>query len=164
MALLELRGLSAEVDGKPALSGLSLSVDPGESRPVPSALSKVLMGHPSCRVTAGSIVLDGADITVLSTAERARRGLLPSFPRPPALPGVTVASFLRAALAARTRGLKDFRKLLREKLAVLKLDEGFGSRRLDAALSDAERTGFEALQRELLKPSLIIEDGVLRAL
>lgn len=165
--LLEVRDLHAEVDGERRLQGLSLTLNKGEIRvvagPGGGALVKVLMGHPSGRVTAGVIRLNGEDIAPLATHQRARRGMFLAFRRPPTVPGVTVAAFLRAALTARLGGEKraprNFRKLLKEKLLLLKMDADFGSRFIDGTFTEDERVRFEALQLAVLNPVLAILDG-----
>lgn len=164
--LLEVQDLHAEVDGRRILKGLYLTLEKGEVRAVEGAdgdgLARVLMGHPSCKVSSGSIAFLGEDILPLPTHERARRGMFMAFRHPQAVAGVTVATFLRAAMAARFGGetrAKAFRKLLTEKLLLLKLDEAFGLRHIDGSLTDAERDRFEALQLAMLNPALAILDG-----
>lgn len=105
--LLEIKNLSVEVEGKPVLKNLSLSVGAGEVHAImgrngsgKTTLSHVLMGHPKYTVTSGSIHYEGEDLTSLPPEERARKRIFLSFQYPVSIPGVTVANFLRSSLRA----------------------------------------------------------------
>src|SRR5688500_11962252 len=121
--LLEVQDLHAEIDGKKILNGVSLKIKAGEVHAImgpngsgKSTLSNVLMGHPSYKVTGGKILYKGEDVTGLPVHERARKGMFLAFQYPTAIPGVTVANFLRTALKAvlgdEKAAVKGFRKLI----------------------------------------------------
>jgi Fe-S cluster assembly ATP-binding protein len=131
------------------------------------------MGHPKYEVTGGEILFKGESILELETDERARAGLFMAFQYPVAIPGLTFASFLRAALNARIapatgedgkvptkKGIapKEFRKLMFEKMALLKMDEKFAMRYLNDGFSGGEKKRAEILQMALLKPVIAIMD------
>jgi Fe-S cluster assembly ATP-binding protein len=118
------------------------------------------MGHPLYRLE-GSLTLDGEDVTGLSPDEKARRGMFLAFQYPVAVPGVTVASFLRAAVSAR-RGaevpVREFRKELLDKMAQLDMDPAFAGRYLNDGFSGGEKKRLEILQLLMLRPSFALLD------
>ena len=165
--LLEIQDLHAEVDGKPILKGVDLSIHAGEIHALmgpngsgKSTLSNVLLGHPKYKVTQGRVLFKGEDVLVLKTYERARKGMFLAFQYPPAVPGVSVANFLRTALKARIgeQAVKSFRKLLREKMQLLGMDEKFASRYVNEGFSGGEKKRLEILQLALLDPSFAVLD------
>ncbi|MFA6091398.1 MAG: Fe-S cluster assembly ATPase SufC [Elusimicrobiota bacterium] len=167
--LLEIQDLHAEVEGKPILKGVTLTVRPGEIHALmgpngsgKSTLSNVIMGHPKYKVTQGRILYKGEDITGLSVFERARRGIFLAFQYPAAIPGVSVGNFLRTALksvhGAEAAPVKGFRKTLREKMAMLKMDDKFASRYVNEGFSGGEKKRLEILQLALLDPALMLLD------
>ncbi|MBI5595050.1 MAG: Fe-S cluster assembly ATPase SufC [Elusimicrobia bacterium] len=167
--LLEVTDLHAEIDGKPILKGLSLSIEKGQVHAImgpngsgKSTFSNILLGHPSYKVTSGKILYKGEDVTALPTHQRARRGMFLAFQYPTAIPGVTVANFLRTALKAvlgdEKQAVKTFRKLLKEKMALLKMDEKFATRYVNDGFSGGEKKRLEILQMAVLNPSLAILD------
>src|SRR5208282_3304563 len=167
-ALLEIKNLHVQIDGKPILKGVSLTVNKGEVHALmgpngsgKSTLSNVLMGHPKYVITKGKILYQGVDITTLKTHERAKKGIFLAFQYPTAIPGVTVANFLRTALKS-VRGddaaLKTFRKTLREKMALLEMDEKFASRYVNDGFSGGEKKRLEILQMAVLEPRLALLD------
>ncbi len=167
--LLEVQDLHAEVDGKPILKGLNLTVDKGQIHAImgpngsgKSTLSNVLLGHPAYKVTGGRILYKGEDVTSLPPHIRARKGMFLAFQYPTAIPGVTVANFMRTALKAvlgdEKQAIKTFRKLLKEKMAMLKMDEGFATRYVNDGFSGGEKKRLEILQLAVLNPSLAILD------
>ena len=165
--LLEIQDLHAEVDGKPILKGVDLSIHAGEIHALmgpngsgKSTLSNVLLGHPKYKVTQGRVLFKGEDVLVLKTYERARKGMFLAFQYPPAVPGVSVANFLRTALKARIgeQAVKSFRKLLREKMQLLEMDEKFASRYVNEGFSGGEKKRLEILQLALLDPSFAVLD------
>ncbi|MFN3374471.1 MAG: Fe-S cluster assembly ATPase SufC, partial [Chloroflexus sp.] len=134
-----------------------------------STLANVLLGRPGYEVTAGDVLLDGESILGLTPDRRAQRGLFLAFQYPVSVPGVTVANFLRSAINAhRAEEGKDpketaipaaeFRKLLREGLNILDMDESFARRYLNDGFSGGEKKRLEILQMLLLKPSMAVLD------
>jgi Fe-S cluster assembly ATP-binding protein len=133
-----------------------------------STLSYALMGHPSYEVTEGSVTLDGRDLLALEPDERAKAGLFLAFQYPTAIPGVTVASFLRHAVTNirhpdRKEGedlipMRDFRKELREQMDELGMDPEFARRYLNEGFSGGEKKRAEVLQLALLRPAFAILD------
>ncbi|MDE2292080.1 MAG: Fe-S cluster assembly ATPase SufC [Elusimicrobia bacterium] len=168
-ALLEVQDLHAEVDGKPILKGLDLKLDKGEVHAImgpngsgKSTFSNVLLGHPSYKVTSGRILFKGEDVTQAPTYERARKGMFLAFQYPTAIPGVTVANFLRTALKAvsgdEKQAVKTFRKVLREKMALLEMDDAFATRYVNDGFSGGEKKRLEILQMAVLNPALAVLD------
>jgi Fe-S cluster assembly ATP-binding protein len=168
-ALLEVVDLHAEVDGKPILKGLNLKIAAGEIHAImgpngsgKSTLSNVLLGHPKYKVTQGQILYKGEDVSALPTHERARKGMFLAFQYPTAIPGVTVANFVRTALKAvlgdEKKAVKTFRKLLKEKMAMLEMDVKFATRYVNDGFSGGEKKRLEILQMAVLNPSLAILD------
>jgi Fe-S cluster assembly ATP-binding protein len=177
---LKVADLHVAVEGKEILKGLSLEVSKGEIHAImgpngsgKSTFANTLMGHPKYEVTSGDILFRGASVLELETDERARAGLFMAFQYPVAIPGVTVANFLRTALNARLspaagedgkmpqkKGIppREFRNLLREKMSVLKMDESFATRYLNDGFSGGEKKRAEILQMALLKPEIAIMD------
>jgi len=174
MADLEIRDLYVGIEGKPILKGLSLNISKGEVHAImgpngtgKSTLSNTLMGHPSYEVTGGDILFEGKSILELRADERSRLGLFLAFQYPVAIPGVTVANFLRTALNARRRAEKhddkgmpilEFRKLLKEKMEFLKMDSSFAGRYLNDGFSGGEKKRAEILQMAVLRPKIAILD------
>ncbi|MGH2466339.1 MAG: Fe-S cluster assembly ATPase SufC [Candidatus Limnocylindrales bacterium] len=166
------------------LAGIDLTVGKGEVHAImgpngsgKTTLAYALMGHPAYKVTAGRVIWKGQDILGLSPDKRARLGLFLAFQYPVAVPGLSVASFLRTALNARRRALHaedgeidpsdptrggvtmgEFRKLIREKMALLKLDDAFAGRYVNDGFSGGEKKRLEMLQMAVLGPELAILD------
>jgi len=167
-ALFEIKDLHVEVDGKKVLKGVNLRVNRGEVHAVmgrngtgKTTLSYTLMGHPKYTVTQGSILLDGEDITHLKPEERARKRLFLAFQYPVAIPGVSVASFLRASLkAVRASEIdpKNFRSLIKTELKSLGIPENFMTRSLNEGFSGGEKKRLETLQLRLLEPKMAVLD------
>ncbi len=177
---LVVKDLHVAVEGKEILKGLSLEVGKGEIHALmgpngsgKSTFANTLMGHPRYEVTSGDILFKGQSVLGLATDERSRAGLFMAFQYPVASPGVTVSNFLRTALNARLappaadgnggaakRGIapKEFRALLKEKMALLKMDDAFAVRYLNDGFSGGEKKRTEILQMALLKPELAILD------
>jgi len=167
--LLEVHDLHAEIAGKQILKGLSLTIQKGEVHAImgpngsgKSTFSNVLMGHPSYKITQGTILLEGEDVTALAVHERALKGMFLAFQYPTAIPGVSVANFLRTALKAvrgdEMQAVKTFRKLLREKMEMLKMDSKFATRYVNDGFSGGEKKRLEILQMAVLNPRLAILD------
>jgi Fe-S cluster assembly ATP-binding protein len=167
MPLLEVRDLWVEVEGKPILKGLDLRVELGEALALmgpngsgKSTLAFVIAGHPKYRLTRGSVLYEGRDLLALRPDERAAKGIFLAFQYPVAVPGVTVASFLRHSLKAQGRDaeIKEFRKIVKAAIAELKLDEAFMSRYVNDGFSGGEKKRLEMLQMAVLKPRLALLD------
>ena len=178
---LVVKDLHVAVEGKEILKGLSLEVRKGEIHALmgpngsgKSTFANTLMGHPRYEVTSGEIQFKGESVLELEPDERSRAGLFMAFQYPVAIPGVTVANFLRTALNARmsspqTNGsgaapvkrginIKEFRGMLREQMARLRMDESFATRYLNDGFSGGEKKRAEILQMALLKPEIAIMD------
>lgn len=164
---LEIRNLHVTVGGKEILKGVNLIIRPGEIHAVmgpngsgKSTLSNALMGHPNYQITQGEVLFQGKNLLDMPVNERARAGLFLAFQYPVVIPGVKVFQFLRNMLKAK-RGdisVKDFRKLLREKLALLSMKEEFVQRYLNDGFSGGEKKRHEILQMSLLEPVLAVLD------
>src|SRR5690349_15441609 len=172
---LVIKGLRADIDGTEILKGIDLEVSRGEVHAVmgpngsgKSTLAHVLAGHPAYEVTGGEVTLLGEDLLDLEPDERARLGLFLAFQYPHALPGVTVASFLRQAINAHRKGgpegkddpipLKEFGSSLREAMDLLKVDRAMSSRYLNDGFSGGEKKRVEILQMAMLQPKIAILD------
>jgi Fe-S cluster assembly ATP-binding protein len=174
MSQLEIKNLHVNIDGKEILKGLDLSVEQGKIHAImgpngtgKSTLAYTLMGHPSYMVTEGEVHFKGQNILELEPDERSRLGIFLAFQYPVAIPGVTVANFLRTAINARRRALNpedkgmpipEFRKLLKEKMDLLHMDHTFAGRYLNEGFSGGEKKRAEILQLATLKPEIAILD------
>jgi Fe-S cluster assembly ATP-binding protein len=172
-ATLEIQNLHVSVEGKPILKGLNLKVGKGEVHALmgpngsgKSTLANSLMGNPKYEITEGKILLNGEDILELSADERGRKGLFLAFQYPTAIPGVSLANFLRMALTARRKEMgeekplppKEFRALVKEKMALLKMDESFAGRYINDGFSGGEKKRAEILQMAVLRPEIAVLD------
>jgi len=178
---LIIKNLHVNVEGQEILKGVDLAVSKGEIHAImgpngsgKSTLANTLMGHPAYEVTEGEIWFEGDNIVGMSPDERARRGLFLAFQYPSSIPGVSVANFLRTALNARRSGgdggdgngngkggsisVREFRKLLKDKMAMLQMDESFARRYLNEGFSGGEKKRMEILQMAMLKPEIAILD------
>ncbi|MBX7214220.1 MAG: Fe-S cluster assembly ATPase SufC [Thermoflexales bacterium] len=180
----EIRDLHVQLEsGREILKGLNLSIGAGEIHAImgpngsgKSTLAYTLMGHPGYVVTGGEVLFKGQNILELEPDERNRAGVFLAFQYPVAIPGVTVANFLRTALNARIKAeaaaqnggitpstvkgmpIPEFRKRLREAMAVLKVDDSFAGRYLNDGFSGGEKKRAEILQMAMLKPELAVLD------
>ncbi len=173
MATLEVRGLHVTVEGKEILKGIDLTIPSGEVHAVmgpngsgKSTLALTLMGHPKYKVTAGTATYDGVDLLALPVDQRAKQGLFLAFQYPIAIPGVSVASFLRTAINARRQKngekndlpIPQFRKMLAEKTTLLKVDDTFLTRSVNEGFSGGEKKRLEMLQMHMFRPSFALLD------
>ena len=171
---LEIKNIHASIEGQEILKGVNLTVKQGEIHALmgpngtgKSTLANVLMGHPAYQVTEGQILFKGQDMTELAPDERARLGMFLAFQYPVAIPGVSVANFLRTAINARRKAAKpedkgisvpEFRKLLKSKMDMLEMAHEFAGRYLNDGFSGGEKKRAEILQMATLEPSLAILD------
>jgi Fe-S cluster assembly ATP-binding protein len=166
--LLQIEDLHVAIDGKEIVKGLSLTLDRGQKIAVmgpngsgKSTLTYALMGHPAYQVTAGSVKLDGEELLGLPPDERARKGMFLAFQYPTAIPGVSVANFLRSALKAHRGGevpVREFRTQLMEQFAALEIDKAFAGRYVNDGFSGGEKKRLEILQMAMLKPRVALLD------
>ena len=172
MADLEIKNLHVSAGDKQILKGVDLHVRSGEFHALmgpngsgKSTLANVVMGHPNLEVTEGQVLYDGEDITEADPDERARAGLFMAFQYPVAIPGVTVAKYLRMVMNARRQALgekeislKDFRKTVEAAMELTHVPREFSNRYLNDGFSGGEKKRMEILQLALLKPSLAVLD------
>jgi Fe-S cluster assembly ATP-binding protein len=172
LAELEIRNLHVTAEGKEILKGVSLDVDRGSIHALmgpngsgKSTLANAIMGHPSLEVTEGTITFKGEDITEAAPDERSRMGLFMAFQYPVAIPGVTVAKYLRMVVNAHRESsgeepvkLKDFRKLTEEAMELTNIPKEFSSRYLNEGFSGGEKKRMEILQLAMLQPEMAVLD------
>ncbi len=174
MSALNIRNLHVSIEGKEILKGINLIINQGEVHAImgpngtgKSTLAYSIMGHPSYQITQGEVLFKGQNILELHADQRSRLGLFLAFQYPVAISGVTVANFLRTALNARKRAVNpadkgipipQFRKMLREKMDALKMDNAFAGRYLNDGFSGGEKKRAEILQMAVLKPEIAILD------
>jgi Fe-S cluster assembly ATP-binding protein len=170
--VLEIKDLRASAGDTEILKGISLTVNAGEVHAVmgpngsgKSTLAQVLAGHPSFKVTGGSVTYDGQDLLELEPETRAQAGLFLAFQYPVEIPGISNAYFLRAAYneIRKAKGLEeidsmDFLELLEQRLKVVEWDPEIMSRAVNAGFSGGEKKRNEILQLAVLEPRLAILD------
>jgi Fe-S cluster assembly ATP-binding protein len=170
--MLSIKNLSAAIDGKTILDGLSLELPAGEVHAImgpngagKSTLGYVLTGRDGYEVTAGEVLLNGEDLLALTPNQRAAKGVFLSFQYPIEIPGVPALTFLRTALNAQKKargedevGAPAFLKLIREQSAALKIDFEMLRRALNVGFSGGEKKRMEILQMAVLAPKLAILD------
>jgi Fe-S cluster assembly ATP-binding protein len=168
VATLEIEDLHASVEGKEILKGIDLTVRQGEVHALmgpngsgKSTLANALMGRPGYQVTGGRIRFKGQDITALKPDQRAQLGLFLAFQYPTEIPGVSVVNFLRSAYKA-VKGEQisalAFRKRLKEKMALLGVEDQMVARYVNQGFSGGEKKKNEVLQLAVLEPDIAILD------
>ena len=179
--MFEIENLHVNIEDKEILKGVNLTINKGEVHALmgpngsgKSTLAYVIAGHPSYEVTEGSIRYNGNDILELEADERARKGIFLAFQYPTVIPGVSMANFLRMAVTntrnARVEEIeaaggsatkmtpREFRRLMKEKMALLKMDDSFATRYLNEGFSGGEKKRAEILQMALLEPTMAVLD------
>jgi Fe-S cluster assembly ATP-binding protein len=168
MAELEIRNLHVRTEEREILRGVDLTIGKGEIHALmgpngsgKSTLANTIMGHPAYEVTEGTIRFRGDDITEAAPDERAKAGLFLAFQYPVAIPGVSVANFLRMAINAKREepiNVKDFRVRLQHAVDLLDVDRAFTSRSLNDGFSGGEKKRAEILQMAMLEPEVAVLD------
>lgn len=171
---LEIKNLHISVADQPIIKGIDLTIKQGEVHALmgpngsgKSTLAYTLAGHPSYEPTAGQVIFDGKDLLEMEPDERARSGLFLAFQYPSAVPGVTLAKFLRQAINSKRKNedpddkgisIPAFRRLLKEKMNLLGIDHKFAGRYLNEGFSGGEKKRVEILQMATLEPKIAIMD------
>ena len=173
---LSIKNLRVSIDEKVILKDLSLEVKLGEIHAImgpngsgKSTLAYALAGHPKYEVEDGEVWMDGVNLLELTPDERAKMGLFLAFQYPTAIPGISMANFLRTAVNAvkgekngddKNKGIPitEFRKIMTEKMDLLKMDKSFARRYLNEGFSGGEKKRAEILQMALLDPKYAILD------
>jgi Fe-S cluster assembly ATP-binding protein len=161
--------IHVEVEGKEVVKGVSLDVKEGEIHAImgpngsgKSSLANALAGHPNYSIISGKASIEGRDLIEMDSTDRALAGLFLAFQYPLAIPGVTVANFLRAAVKAKHGGneeaLRSFRKDLKAKFDLLEVDQSFATRYVNDGFSGGEKKRLEILQMAMLDPRIAILD------
>ncbi len=175
-SVLEIRDLHVSINDTPILKGVNLVIRQGETHALmgpngsgKSTLAYAITGHPAYEVTGGEVILDGVNLLELEADERSRMGLFLAFQYPVAVPGVTVANFLRQAINARLEArskdedfkgisIPEFTRLMRSKMELLEIDPKFAGRYLNEGFSGGEKKRNEILQLAVLEPRFAILD------
>lgn len=167
---LEVKSVSAKVDGKQIIDDVSLEVKSGELTVVmgpngagKSTISNLIMNNPRYELTKGEIKLDDKILNKLDTNQISREGIFLSFQHPVEIPGVTLANFLRTSFNLTTRknlNLHEFHKLLKVKMEELDIEPKMKSRFLNVGFSGGEKKRIETLQMLLLEPKFVILDEI----
>ena len=170
--MLKIHDLKAEIDGKEILKGINLEINAGEVHAImgpngsgKSTLSMVLAGNPAYQVNGGSVEFCGKDLLDMAPEIRSHEGLFLGFQYPVEIPGVSMVNFMRAAINAKRKyfGLPpmsatDFLKMMREKRAIVELDNKLASRSVNEGFSGGEKKRNEIFQMAVLEPKLAILD------
>ncbi len=165
----EIRNLCARCEEKEILRGVNLVINQGEVHGLmgpngsgKSTLANVIMGHPAYEVTGGEVLVRGQNILELTPDARARLGLFLAFQYPVAIPGVSVAKFLKsssdAVLGEKKKKPTEFIRQMREDMKYLEMDEAFVNRNLNDGFSGGEKKRMEILQMLSLQPGLAVMD------
>lgn len=166
--LFRFENIHVTVEEKEVVKGVSLTINAGEKHAImgpngsgKSSLANALMGHPNYEITKGSVYIRGEDVTNLDPNERAKKGLFLGMQYPVAIPGVTVANFLRTAVKMLPDGLnrvKTLRKDLKVSFKELGIDQSFATRYVNDGFSGGEKKRLEILQLAVLKPHVVMLD------
>ncbi len=170
--MLEIKNLHAEINGKQILKGLNLTVNKGEVHAImgpngagKSTLSSVLCGHPNFTVTKGEVIFNGKNLLEMAPEVRAREGVFLSFQYPVEIPGVSMVNFMRAAVNQNrihndlpSLSASEFLRLMREKKALVEMDNKLTNRSVNEGFSGGEKKRNEIYQMAMLEPKLSILD------
>lgn len=170
--MLKVKDLHARINGKEILKGLNLEIKPGEVHAImgpngagKSTLSMVLAGNPAYEVTEGTAEFNGKDLLAMPPEIRSHEGLFYGFQYPVEIPGVSMVNFMRAAVNAKREyfnqppmSASEFLKMMREKRAVVELDNKLASRSVNEGFSGGEKKRNEIFQMAVLEPKLSILD------
>lgn len=170
--MLTIKGLHASIDGKEILKGIDLKVKPGEIHAImgpngsgKSTLSSVLAGRETFEVDGGEVLFEGVNLLELNPEERARMGIFLGFQYPVEIPGVSNVNFMKTAINEKRKyqnlppmTAAEFLKLMREKMAVVEMDNSFSSRGVNVGFSGGEKKRNEIFQMAMLEPKLAILD------
>ena len=170
--MLQIKDLHVHIEDKPILKGLNLNIKAGETHAImgpngsgKSTLASVIAGKEEYKITRGNIFLEGEDLEDLAPEERAHKGIFLSFQYPVEIPGVTITNFIKSAIneSRKMQGLdempaKEILRKLREKSALLDIDQSFLSRSLNEGFSGGEKKRNEIFQMAMLEPKLAILD------
>ncbi len=170
--MLDIKNLHANINGKEILKGINLVVKPGEVHAImgpngsgKSTLSSVLAGNPAFEVTDGEVDFYDKNLLELSPEDRAHEGLFLSFQYPVERPGVSMVNFMRAAVNEQRKykgeeplSATDFLRMMREKRAIVELDNKLASRSVNEGFSGGEKKRNEIFQMAMLQPRLSILD------
>lgn len=170
--MLSVKDLHAEIEGKEILRGINLEVKPGEVHAImgpngsgKSTLSMVLAGNPAYTVTRGEAIFNGENLLDKTPDVRSHMGLFLGFQYPVEIPGVSMVNFMRAAVNAKRKyngeppiAATDFLKMMREKRAIVELDNKLASRSVNEGFSGGEKKRNEIFQMAVLEPKLSILD------
>ena len=170
--MLNIKNLHASVEGREILNGLNLQVNPGEVHAImgpngsgKSTLASVLAGREAYEVNDGEILYHGENLIELSPEERARKGIFLAFQYPIEIPGVSNANFLKTAVneVRKSKGMdvldsKDFLKLMKDKMQLVKMDKSMTQRSVNEGFSGGEKKRNEIFQMAMLEPELCVLD------
>lgn len=170
--MLEIKDLHASINGKEILKGINLTIRDGEVHALmgqngagKSTLSNVLVGHPAYQVTSGTVTFNGKDLLAMSPEDRAHEGIFLSFQTPVEIPGVSMVNFMRTAVNEQRKyrhlpalNASEFLKLMREKRAVVELDNKLANRSVNEGFSGGEKKRNEIFQMAMLEPTFTILD------
>mgnify|MGYP001368130656 CR=1 FL=1 len=170
--MLKIKNLKAEINGTPILKGVNLEINPGEIHAImgpngsgKSTLSSVIAGKEEYEVTSGSIQFEGGDLLELAPEERANEGIFLSFQYPVEIPGISVSNFIKTAINEQRKfkninpiATSELLRLMREKMELLNIKQGYLSRNMNEGFSGGEKKRNEIFQMAMLNPKLSILD------